>query len=117
MGVYSRDCDGAVESLSGRQFMLTGETRVDGEHVLRPQLKRLIEAKGGRIRDTTRQADILVVGELRWTASDWLHDRSKRVIFVERERQRGNHICTVDDAGISRGASTGGVEIKRPNQA
>ena len=107
--------------------MLTGETWVDGRHVLRAQLRKLIEAQGGRFRDTTRQADVLVVGHLRWTASDWLHDRSKRVIFVEKERQRGNHICMVDDAGISlllrgetarclesRGVADGGVEIKRP---
>lgn len=127
MGGNGTDCHGVVEGLSGRQFMLTGETRVDGEHIHRPQLRRMIEAKGGRFRDTTRQAEVLVVGELRWTASDWLHDRSKRVTFVERERQKGNHICMVDDVGISgllrgeparcmesRGVAAGGVEIKRP---
>lgn len=127
MGVNSRDCRGVVNGLSGLQFMLTGETWVDGRHVLRPQLRELMEAKGGRFRDRTRQADLLVVGQLRWTASDWLHDRSQRVIFVEEQRQHGNHICMVDDAGISvllrgepaqclesRGAADGGVEIKRP---
>lgn len=126
MGINSRDCEGVVNDLNGRQFMLTGETRVDGERVVRSRLQGMIEAKGGRFRDTTRQADILVVGELRWTASDWLHKRSDRVIFVERERQSGNHICMVDDPGISgllrgqparclesRGVA-GGVEIKRP---
>ncbi|EGD43998.1 hypothetical protein NBCG_01586 [Nocardioidaceae bacterium Broad-1] len=130
MGIISRGCNGVVESLSGREFMLTGETSIDGEHVLRAELKGMIEAQGGRFRDTARGADILVVGELRWTASDWLHNRSKRVIFVERERQRGNHICMVDDVGISallrgsparclesRRASSGGVEIKRPSPA
>lgn len=127
MSAKSRHCDGVVEGLNGRQFMLTGETRVDGEHVLRSQPRRMIEARGGQFRDTTRQADVLVVGDLRWTASDWLHHRSNRVIFVEHERQDGNHICMVDDVGISgllrgeparcmesRGVAPGGVEIKRP---
>lgn len=46
MGANSRGCSGVVEGLSGVEFMLTGETRVDGEHVIRAELRRMIEQRG-----------------------------------------------------------------------
>lgn len=98
-------CGGDVRSLSGHIVMLTGKTRIDGQHVLRPDLTHRLQAAGVRrvLQPDTRnrQVTLLVQGDL---SSGWLTDpinlRSKKAVFVDNERARGNHICVIDDVGL-----------------
>lgn len=99
-------CTGDVSSLRGHLVMLTGKTRIDGQHVQRTELPcRIMAAGAGRVlQDGTanRQVTLLVQGDL---STGWLTDpinlRSKKAVFVDGERGRGNHICVIDDVGVA----------------
>ena len=98
-------CDGLVASLQGHLVMLTGKTRIGGAHVERWKLTPRPEARGAEVlQDGTRnrRVTLLVMGDLvPERVTDPINVRSKKVVFVDAERERGHHICVVDDGGIS----------------
>ena len=104
-GMVRPACDGLVPSLQGHLVMLTGKTRIGGEHVERGRLTPRLEARGAEVlQDGTRnrRVTLLVLGDLvPERVTDPINVRSKKVVFVDNERERGNHICMVDDGGIS----------------
>lgn len=98
-------CDGLVASLQGHLVMLTGRTRIGGEHFERRTLTRHLVAHGAQVlQDGTRnrRVTLLVLGDLApERVTDPVNVRSKKVVFVDTQRRQGNHICVVDDGGIS----------------
>ncbi|HEY9564290.1 MAG TPA: hypothetical protein VIR30_11020, partial [Nocardioides sp.] len=48
-----------------------------------------------------RSVSLLVVGELGDNVVDWRLGRSDRLVYYEDQRRSDNHVCIVDDAGIS----------------
>ena len=97
------DCDGYVPSLLDQRVLCTGKTYVDGEWLKRPDLHRAISRGGGRTVKGTRNADVtlLVVGDLPGSATDPVNHRSQNLVYAEEQRAKGNHVCIVDDSGIS----------------
>lgn len=98
------ECDGWVRTLDGQRVLCTGTTRVGVEHWKRPDLQDAIRAVGGRPISGTRNAlvTLLVQGDLTAArVTDPVGVRSKNAVYVDEQRRRGNHICIVDDAGIT----------------
>jgi hypothetical protein len=124
-------CDGVVTGLADHRVLCTGTTRVDGERMRRDSLHKAIRGRGGRTIEGTQNANVtlLVVGSLPGRVTDPVRNRSKSLVYVERLRARGNHVCIVDDDGVSallqgatatcllsRDVGTGGVELSRPTE-
>jgi hypothetical protein len=98
------ECDGRVATLRGEVVLFTGKSRVHGEHVLRRQLFCAVRLRGGTPLSGTRNAgvSILVLGELLpEVVTDPVNVRSQNLVYVDGQRRAGNHICIVDDLGIS----------------
>lgn len=96
-------CDGNVASLRRHLVICTGKTVVDGEWLKRPDLHRAISSRGGRPVVGTRNADVtlLVLGNLPQSVTDPVNHRSQNLLYVEEQRSHDNHVCIVDDSGIS----------------
>ena len=85
-------------------MVFTGKTRIAGEHVKRDGLIRRVQQRGARPIEGTwnRRVTLLVLGELSEdVVTDPVNVRSQKAVFVDQERKRGNHICIVDDYGIT----------------
>ncbi|WP_162529344.1 hypothetical protein [Segeticoccus rhizosphaerae] len=98
------ECDGAVATLNGQLILFTGKSRVEGKATVRDQLFALVRDRGGQPISGTRNARItvLVLGELLpEVVTDPVSVRSKNLVYVEDQRRSGNHICIVDDSGIT----------------
>jgi len=97
------DCDGYVASLLDHRVLCTGKTYVDGEWLKRPDLRRAISSKGGRTVEGTRNASVtlVIVGDLPDSVTDPINRRSQNLVYAEEQRAKGNHICIVDESGIS----------------
>ncbi|MPV50103.1 hypothetical protein GCG21_08800 [Pseudactinotalea sp. HY160] len=91
-------------SLRGQRVFFTGTTRVEGEWVLRQSLVRRVEQEGGLplLGTRNRRMTVLVQGDLGKNVTEPRRRRSQNARFVHDERESGNHICIVDDDGISR---------------
>lgn len=98
-----RDCDGHVTTLLNQRVLCTGKSYVNGEWLKRPDLHRAIGREGGRIVEGTRNAAItlLVMGDLPALVTDPVNHRSQNLVYVEEQRAKGNHVCIVDDRGLS----------------
>lgn len=96
-------CDGYVSGLAGHQVQCTGKAHIALEWVKRDALHAQIRAHGGRITAGTQNAEVslLVVGDLPRIVTDPIYERSKSLRYAERQRSAGNHVCIVDDFGIS----------------
>ena len=97
-------CEGKVESLNGQHVLFTGTTRIDGVHRTREQLSRDVSKRGAFPVQGTRNAKVtlLVIGQLHPdVVTDPINVRSQNAVYVDRQRASGNHICIVDDFGIS----------------
>jgi len=123
------DCDGSIDSLLDQRVLCTGKIFVDGKWVQRPALHRDIRAEGARPISGTGNASVtvLVVGDLPDSVTDPINHRTQNLVYAEEQRGRGNHICIVDDNGISallrgdeapclrsRGVGPGVVELSLP---
>lgn len=123
-------CDGRVSSLTGQRLLCTGKTYIGGVWLKRLELHEAIRGEGGQPIEGTRNADItvLVVGDLPDSVTDPVHHRSQNLVYAEEQRTKGNHVCIVDDNGItallngreapclrSRVVSSGVVELSLPD--
>jgi hypothetical protein len=83
--------------------MFTGRTCIDGEHRTRLELAHEVSGRGATpvVGTRNRGVTLLVQGELGDNVTDPRTGRSQSARFVEDERAAGNHICIVDDLGIS----------------
>lgn len=123
------DCGGLVPSLRGQQVSCTGKTYVDGEWMQRTALHAAISGRGGQVVSGTRNRNItlLVVGDLPNVVTDPVNHRSQNLVYAEQQRRQGNHVCIVDDSGItvllrggaarclrSRAVDSGAVELSLP---
>lgn len=98
-------------------------------------MRRVLHAEiagcGGRIVSGTRNSRItlLVLGDLPAAVTDPVNHRSQNLVYAEEQRVRGNHVCIVDDNGISallrgesaqclrsRVMSSGEIELSLPTQ-
>ena len=98
------ECHGVVETLNDQLVLFTGKTRIAGAHVLRDELFALVRGQGGAPISGTRNARItvLVLGELLpEVVTDPVNVRSQNLVYVESQRRSGNHICIVDDRGVT----------------
>jgi len=97
------DCDGSVASLLDQRVLCTGKTYVDGEWLKRHDLHRAISREGGRPVEGTRNAKVtlLAVGDLPESVTDPVDHRSQNLVYAEEQRAKGNHVCIVDDNGIT----------------
>jgi hypothetical protein len=97
------ECDGYVSSLLNQRVLCTGKTYVDGEWRKRPDLYRAIRGRGGWPVEGTRNANVtlLVVGDLPGFVTDPVNHRSQNLVYAEDQRLKGNHVCIVDDSGIT----------------
>lgn len=98
-------CDGTVASLHGQLIMLTGKTRINGRRTLRAEISPLLKDRGAEVlQDGTynRRVTLLLLGELTpERVTDPVNGRSKKLVFVDKARADGHHICIVDDEGFS----------------
>jgi hypothetical protein len=97
------DCQGLVPSLRDQRVLCTGTTLVDGERTHRKVLHAAIREHGAQVVSGTRNSSItlLVVGDLPAGVTDPVNHRSQNLVYVEEQREQGNHVCIVDDNGIS----------------
>jgi len=98
------ECDGTIASLVGHDVALTGKTCVDGLRVIRGDLLAMLMRRGASEVAADRRkrtVSLLVVGELGDNVVDWRLGRSQKLVYYENQRRSGNHVCIVDDAGIS----------------
>ena len=97
------NCDGYIPSLLDQRVLCTGRTYVDGEWLKRPDLHSAISSVGGRPVKGTRNANVtlLVLGNLPDSVTDPVNHRSQNLLYAEAQRAKGNHVCIVDDSGIS----------------
>jgi len=103
MGQGRPECDGYVTSLLDQNVLCTGKTYVEGEWFTRPKLHGAISEEGGRPVEGTRNAGVtlLVVGDLPDGVTDPVNLRTQNLVYAEGQRRKGNHVCIVDDRGIS----------------
>ena len=104
-GMGRGECKGLVESLRGERVLFTGKTHVDGEHLTRDNLSREVSDLGAMpiVGTRNKQVTVLVQGDLlRTNVTDPVLVRSQSAVFVDEQRIVGNHICIIDDYGISR---------------
>lgn len=98
------ECKGEVESLRGERVLFTGTTHVDGEHLTRDNLSHEVSDLGAIpiVGTRNRLVTVLVQGDLlRTNVTDPVLVRSQSAVFVDEQRIAGNHICIIDDYGIS----------------
>lgn len=85
--------------------MLTGKTRIDGRSKLRTEIRSRLQAQGAEVlQDGTynRRVTLLVLGTLTpERVTDPVNGWSKKLVFVDKARADGHHICVVDDAGFT----------------
>ena len=111
-------CNGAIETIRGHDVAVTGKVVVAGEWVFRDDLVRRLLNHGARDAAADRRkrtVTLLVVGELGDNVIDWRLGRSLKLAYYENQRLAGNHVCIVDDAGISallRGDTAAGLESR-----
>lgn len=97
-------CDGWVYGFAGQHTSFTGKIRIDGTHALRDRLEYLARRAGATIVPRTsrnRRMTLLAVGELTDNVVDPANGHSKSLRYVLAERKRGNHVCVIDESGIS----------------
>lgn len=98
-----RECDGTIRTLHAQHVLFTGKTYVHGEHVFKPELRRMVRNCGATdAPDRSRRVTLLVVGDLDGQVIvDPINHRSQKLVFVDEQRRLGNHICVVDDTGFT----------------
>lgn len=96
-------CGGKVRTLRDQHVLLTGKVWVKDRREIRDDLDWRLVGKGASIApDRSRDVTLLVLGDLSGQhVVDPVNLRSRKVRFVAEERDRGNHICVVDSAGLS----------------
>ena len=89
-------CTGTVASVRGHHVLLTGHVRRHGERVFRPEWKAQLETHGATAAaDQSKSVSLCVFGELHPDVVADSRGYSRRLVFAERERLRGHHVCVV----------------------
>jgi len=109
-------CDGAIEALRAQHVLFTGKAYVHGEHVFKPELRRMVKNRGAtNAPDRSRRVTLLVVGDLDGQVIvDPINQRSQKLVFVDEQRRVGNHICVVDEPGLLRCWTDTARGVSRP---
>lgn len=99
----SQPCEGEVLILRGQTVALTGKVLLNGEHVTRKNLARILESHGVHFKtDVTGQISLLVHGDLSGQAvTDRRLELSKKLLNVLNESGHGHHICVISSTGLS----------------
>jgi hypothetical protein len=95
-------CQGEVPFLRGQTIAMTGKVFLNGEHVTRPALARMLEAYGIRFKtDVTGQISLLVHGDLSGQAvTNRRLELSQKLLNVLYEDRCGHHVCVVSSSGL-----------------
>lgn len=101
-------------------------------HMTRSDLHAVLKMRGASVVLGTRNdtVTLLVVGDLPARVTDPVNSRSRNLVYVEEQRAQENHVCIVDDYGISellrggaapcllsRALDNGEVELRAPEIA
>lgn len=86
-----------------QKVLITGKVYLDGARVEQQHVESKIEAHGGSIApERSKSVTLLVYGDLGGQqVTDPVNVRSKKVVYVDEQRTRGNHICIIDSFGLA----------------
>ena len=96
-------CAGRVATLSDQKVLITGKIYLEGTRVEQRHVEQKIERHGGSVApERSKSVTLLVYGDLR---DQWITDpvnvRSKKAVYADEQRRKGNHICIVDNQGLA----------------
>ena len=96
-------CDGEVASIRGLHVLFTGKVIVEGEQLVRPDLRKRAVLMGAHyMAHEMGLIDVLVHGDLRsQIVKDPLRLRSQKLLYVdELMRKTGRHIHIINGPGF-----------------
>lgn len=98
----SQPCQGEVSILRGETVAMTGKVLLNGEHVTRSALARMLQTFGVRFKtDVSGQISLLVHGDLSGQAvTNRRLELSQKLLNVLNEDRCGHHVCVVSSSGL-----------------
>lgn len=90
-------CAGSVGTFHSRCVLITGALTSGGERITKAAARRMVEQAGGYVTtDESRKVHIVIWANLSYQIlADPRRQRSSKLLFVERERDAGSHICSI----------------------